>query len=153
MKKVSILLLLLVVLSGCSWGLTGDRGGGLIHTIQSESVRTVNPEAVFSSEDFRTAENITAESIAENKGHQVVLAQIKDREQFHVHDRHDLLVMLKDGEGFLRTKTQTVQVKPGDWAIVPRGVPHQFVTTSEKPARAVVVRTPPVKKDRRPVKR
>lgn len=147
------LIPVLVVLPGCSGWLAGGQQADLVHVVGKNSVRSVHPKAFFRDKAFAESENIHAELVKETRGHAVLLAQIKDREQFHVHDEHDLIVYLDQGEGRLKTRHQAVSVKPGDWTLIPRGVPHQFITTSDRPARAVVIRTPPVQGDRRRLER
>lgn len=147
--KSIVALVGFMLLAGCSGGLFGGGQADLMHVVESDSVRTVHPEGIYRAPAFQKSDNIHAEAIAKLQGHAAYLAQIKDREQYHVHDNHDLVVYLKSGRGLLKTESQNVSVEPGDWTFIPRGVAHQFVTTSDKPARAVIIRTPPAKEDRR----
>lgn len=124
-----------------------------IHVIEEESVRSLVTSNIYEKKGFRNSANLHAESLVKNQDHALMLAQIKDREQLHVHDEHDLIVHLQEGKGLLRTPDQKFSVQPGDWVTIARGVPHQFITTSEQPARSVVIRTPPKTDDRRLVDR
>lgn len=151
-RRAVLIVLGFVFVAGCSAG-PGGGNAELIHLVEQESIRSIHPDGVYESGAFDESENIHASALARNEGHSVSLAQIKDREQLHVHDEHDLIVHLLSGRGELRTRGQSLDVKPGDWTVIPRGKAHQFVTTSEVPARVLVVRTPPVNDDRRPVTR
>ena len=81
------------------------------------------------------------------------LAWIKDREQPHRHDAHDLFVVILRGHGTMRIGSDIQPVGEGSILYVPRGTPHAFVNLSNEPAAAYAVYVPPYDgKDRVPVK-
>lgn len=74
------------------------------------------------------------------------LVQIRDREQPHIHAKHDATITMLAGSGELHVGTSTVAMKASDSAILPRGVPHYFVNTATEVAVAVVTFSPPLMK-------
>lgn len=146
LKFVLIFSALVFMLSACA-GTNGliqsNRSVTVIHDVSESKVRSMSPQNLFEKSTFADTANITAEKLSEQTGHVVLLAQIRDREKLHYHEEHDLLVQLLNGTGKLKTPTQTIPVKPGDWTLIPRSVKHQFINTGAEPARALVIRTPP----------
>jgi mannose-6-phosphate isomerase-like protein (cupin superfamily) len=72
------------------------------------------------------------------------LVQIVDREMPHVHQTHDLSVVVIQGRGRLHLATRVVPMRQGDLAIVPRGVPHWFERLGADVAVAFVTFAPPL---------
>lgn len=70
------------------------------------------------------------------------IVQIRKAEGLHVHEYHDLIVVVQRGEGVLRIGSRDMRVAPGSVFSIPRGVPHSFVNESDEPAVAFVVFTP-----------
>jgi len=70
------------------------------------------------------------------------VVQIRDREDLHVHQHHDLVAVLQRGRGSLRRGSEHVPMTEGSVVAIPRGVPHAFVNESRQPAAAFVVFTP-----------
>jgi len=80
------------------------------------------------------------------------LVWIRDREEPHRHDRHELLVVILRGHGSMRLGDETRPVGEGSILYVPRGTPHAFANAAQDPAVAYVVYTPSFDgKDRQPV--
>lgn len=72
------------------------------------------------------------------------VVHIRHREALHVHQHHDLTVMVQQGHGILRLGPKNLRLKPGSVVLIPRGAPHAFVNESRKPAAALVVFSPPL---------
>ena len=73
----------------------------------------------------------------------VSVAQIRDREQPHIHTRYDLTVFLARGHGTLWLAGVARPMQAGDASFIPKGTPHYFVNESDEPAVSVVVYAPP----------
>ena len=74
--------------------------------------------------------------IGELNGQQVILAKIEGEFVFHKHDDEDELFMVMKGQLIMELKGQdgeisTVEVNPGEFFIVPRGVEHKPTATKE----------------------
>jgi len=67
---------------------------------------------------------------------------IRDREQPHRHDAHDLIVVMLSGSGFMRLGDEERPVGPGSILYVPRGTVHAFRNAGSEPASAYAVYTP-----------
>lgn len=85
----------------------------------------------------RVQEMLTGEHVS------VSVAQIRDREQPHIHTRYDLAVSLARGHGTLWLDGVAHPMRAGDAAFIPRGTPHWFVNEGDEPAVSVVVFAPP----------
>ena len=87
----------------------------------------------------------------ERSSHHVVW--IRDREEPHRHDRHDLLVVILRGHGTMRLGDETRPVGEGSILYVPRGTPHAFRNAAAEPAAAYAVYLPAFDgKDRAPAR-
>ena len=77
---------------------------------------------------------------------------IRDREQPHRHDRHDLFVVMLRGHGSMRLGDEERPVGEGSILYVPRGTPHAFRNASDEVAVAYAVYAPAFDgTDRQPV--
>lgn len=87
-------------------------------------------------------ENIKVTPIFNNDDGSHFIIQIRDREKPHIHEAHDLTVVVKDGKGILHLGKDKLPMKCGNIAFIPRGVLHYFVNTGNKPAVAYVIFNP-----------
>jgi mannose-6-phosphate isomerase-like protein (cupin superfamily) len=70
------------------------------------------------------------------------LVWIRDREQPHRHDRHDLFVVILRGHGAMRLGAEERPVGEGSVLYVPRGTVHAFRNASAAVAAAYAVYVP-----------
>jgi mannose-6-phosphate isomerase-like protein (cupin superfamily) len=78
---------------------------------------------------------------------------IRDREQPHRHERHDLFVVILRGHGTMLLGDQERPVGQNSILYVPRGTTHAFHNTSGEPAIAYAVYAPAFDgRDRTPVR-
>jgi mannose-6-phosphate isomerase-like protein (cupin superfamily) len=87
-------------------------------------------------QDFRVVELGTDDRTS----HHVVA--IREREQPHRHERHDLFVVILRGHGSMLLGDQERPVGLDSIVYVPRGTTHAFHNTSGEPAIAYAVYTP-----------
>ena len=87
--------------------------------------------------------NIHVVALGTAAGNSRHLVQIRDREEPHVHRRHDLVVFLLRGHGTLHRDGGDLEMGPGSIAAVDRGTPHWFENRGSEPAAAYVVFSPP----------
>lgn len=105
--------------------------GRLTRPLAELAAETLEPNEAFRIRDLgRDA----------HSSHHVVW--IRDREEPHRHDRHDLLVVILRGHGTMRLGGEARPVGEGSVLYVPRGTPHAFRNTSPEPAAAYAVYTP-----------
>jgi quercetin dioxygenase-like cupin family protein len=64
-----------------------------------------------------------------------------DMPPLHVHDRHDEGFLLLDGELTLFLPGREITLRPGEYTLAPRGVPHCY-RVGEAGARWLVISTP-----------
>ncbi|OGV98958.1 MAG: hypothetical protein A3I04_05600 [Nitrospinae bacterium RIFCSPLOWO2_02_FULL_39_110] len=87
-------------------------------------------------------ENIKVTPLFKNKDGSHFIIQIKDREKPHIHETHDLTVIVKKGKGILNLGADKLSMQGGDIAFIPRGTLHYFVNTGREPAIAYVIFNP-----------
>ena len=65
-----------------------------------------------------------------------------DMPPLHIHHTHDEGFLLLDGELSLFLPDREIALRPGEFVLAPRGVPHTY-QVGEAPARWLVLSTPP----------
>jgi quercetin dioxygenase-like cupin family protein len=65
-----------------------------------------------------------------------------DMPPLHVHHTHDEGFLVLDGEVSLFLPDREIVVRPGEFVLAPRGVPHTY-QVGNAPARWLIVSTPP----------
>ncbi len=64
--------------------------------------------------------------------HNFTLVRVKDRTlDFHTHPDSDEVFLIVDGKMKLGFKNKTVELKAGEMFVVPRGIEHRPIFTSE----------------------
>lgn len=94
-------------------------------------------ETLAPDEDFRVAE------LARDARTSHHLVWIRHGEVPHRHDRHDLLVVVLRGHGFMRLGDEERAVGEGSVLYVPRTTVHAFRNASAEPAAAYAIYLPP----------
>ena len=69
--------------------------------------------------------------VGELNGQEVKLAKFKGTFVWHHHDREDELFLGLHGRFRVEFRDRTVEVNPGEFVIVPRGVEHRTVAEEE----------------------
>ena len=104
--------------------------------------RTESLLALADSETLAPGEGFRLREIGRDANTSHHLVWIRDREQPHRHDRHDLLVVILRGYGFMRLGDEERAVGEGSILYVPRGTPHAFRNASGEVAVAYAVYSP-----------
>lgn len=134
------------VLSGCARrdvSLAESPKPRVFRVLEADTVTTYHLRSLFEDPRFQTDRDRAGMTLTRQRGHVTALGQIREAESLHHHRRHDLMVVLLEGRGRLHTAGDTVEVRPGDVLVIPRGVAHRFLPIGDRPARALIVRTPP----------
>ncbi len=76
-------------------------------------------------------EQWTPKIVAELNGQQVKLAKVQGEFVWHTHDDEDELFLVVSGKLTIRFRDREVELGPGEWLVVPRGVEHQPVAFEE----------------------
>jgi mannose-6-phosphate isomerase-like protein (cupin superfamily) len=87
-------------------------------------------------------EDLRVEELARDPATSHHVVAIRDRETPHRHDRHDLLVVMIEGHGFMRLGDEERPVGQGSILYVPRGTLHAFRNAGTEPAVAYAVYLP-----------
>jgi mannose-6-phosphate isomerase-like protein (cupin superfamily) len=87
-------------------------------------------------------EDLRVEELARDAATSHHVVAIRDRETPHRHDRHDLLVVVIEGHGFMRLGDAERPVGEGSILYVPRGTLHAFRNAGAAPAVAYAVYLP-----------
>ena len=103
---------------------------------------TIERDALIARAELREDQNFRVVEVGrdDHTSHHVVA--IRDREQPHSHERHDLFVVILRGHGTMRLGDQERPVGVDSILYVPRGTIHAFHNTSGEPAIAYAIYTP-----------
>lgn len=71
------------------------------------------------------------------------LVQLRNKEIPHTHNTHDLVVVVKQGEGVLNINNKSFDVSPGAIVFIPKGVPHYYENRCDCVSVAVTIFSPP----------
>lgn len=135
-RRTRLLIASLCVVSGCTASpsvLLVENQQGALRTLQS----------ITASDPLAEGQPKKATSLARGEYASSHVVQIRDREDPHVHAKHDLSVTLIEGSGELYLAGTRLVMRAGDSAFIPRGVPHYFVNTGADVAVAVATYAPP----------
>lgn len=77
------------------------------------------------------AEHWSPKIAGELNGQQVKLAKLKGAFEWHHHDDEDELFLVHRGRFRMELRDGTIELGPGDFLIVPRGVEHRPVADEE----------------------
>lgn len=69
--------------------------------------------------------------VGELNGQQVKVVKLKGEFVWHHHDNEDELFLIVNGKLKMEFRDKTVEVNPGEFIIVPRGVEHKPVADEE----------------------
>jgi len=100
------------------------------------SIESLLAEGLPAGEAFRVRE------LGRDAGTSHHLVWIREAEEPHRHERHDLVVVLLRGFGTMRLGDEERAVGPGSILYVPRGAVHAFRNASGAPAAAYAVYAP-----------
>jgi mannose-6-phosphate isomerase-like protein (cupin superfamily) len=73
----------------------------------------------------------------------VSMIRLKDAEKPHIHQTHDLVVVMLSGGGVLHLGDRAIAVKPGDVMEIPRGTVHWAENTDAAGSEVYAVFSPP----------
>ncbi len=72
------------------------------------------------------------EIIAQMNNHNFTIVRVKDRTlDFHTHQESDEVFLIVDGKMELEFRDKTVELNAGEMCVVPKGVEHRPICTSE----------------------
>ena len=72
------------------------------------------------------------EIIAKMNSHNFTTVRVKDRTlDFHTHPDSDEVFLIVDGQMKLEFKDKTVELKAGEMCVVPKGIVHRPICTTE----------------------
>jgi mannose-6-phosphate isomerase-like protein (cupin superfamily) len=114
----------------------------VLDAVFPDARRTEALAALAASETLAPDEGFRLREVGRDAHSSHHLVWIRDREVPHRHDRHDLLVVMLRGHGFMRQGAEERAVGEGSVLYVPRGTPHAFRNASGEAAVAYAVYTP-----------
>lgn len=91
------------------------------------NIKKVNLEKTFSSFNDHWNPRI----IGELNGQQVKAAKLKGEFVFHHHDDEDEMFMVITGELKMALENEIIDIKPGEFIIIPKGVSHKPIADEE----------------------
>ncbi|HAP67517.1 MAG TPA: hypothetical protein DCQ99_06995 [Nitrospinae bacterium] len=135
-RKKCVLLIFISLFLACthSKGMiySGDENG----LFQKGWIEIINGNPIGKDEDIKVT------PLFKNEDGSHFIIQIRDREKPHIHETHDLTVVVKRGKGVLHIGKDELPMKCEDIAFIPKGIFHYFVNTGSEPAVAYVIFNP-----------
>ncbi|MEM6264001.1 MAG: cupin domain-containing protein [Bacteroidota bacterium] len=77
------------------------------------------------------AEHWSPKIIGELNGQHVKVAKLKGEFVMHHHEHEDELFLVLEGVLFMELEDQTLEIHPGEFVIIPKGVSHKPVAPEE----------------------
>jgi mannose-6-phosphate isomerase-like protein (cupin superfamily) len=71
-----------------------------------------------------------------------VVVQIRGREQLHIHQEHDVTIVMLRGTGRLALGDRVLSLRAGDTVLIPRGTPHYYLNEGREPTVVLAIFTP-----------
>ena len=127
---------ILILLLGCACPK------GNIYSVTDTGPSSKNWREIVKENPIDKDENIKVTPLFKNEDSSHFIIQIRDREKPHIHETHDLTVIVKKGKGILHLGKDELPMRQGDIAFIPRGILHYFVNTSSEPSVAYTIFTP-----------
>ena len=104
--------------------------------------QTLSFEQLAARAALGPGEGLRVEELARDAATSHHVVALRDRETPHRHERHDLLVVMVEGHGFMRLGDEERPVGEGSILYVPRGTLHAFRNAGGAPAVAYAVYLP-----------
>jgi mannose-6-phosphate isomerase-like protein (cupin superfamily) len=114
----------------------------VVDALLGERRMTVTLESIL-AEPLAAGESFSVSEIGRDAHTSHHRVWIRDAEEPHRHDAHDLVVVMLRGFGSMRIGDETRPVGAGSILYVPRGAVHAFRNESGAPAAAYAIYTPP----------
>lgn len=140
MRRAAIAIALAVVSFGCA--KPAAKSPATLDALFPDGRRTESLLALADSQTLAPGDDFKLREIGRDANSSHHLVWIRDREQPHRHDRHDLFVVMLRGHGFMRLGDEERAVGEGSILYVPRGTPHAFRNASGEVAVAYAVYAP-----------
>jgi mannose-6-phosphate isomerase-like protein (cupin superfamily) len=145
------LAVLVLGLAVASAPRAADAPPAVLDALFAGTRRTESLAALAASDPLAPREDFRIREVGRDAHTSHHLVWIRDREEPHRHDHHDLLVVILRGHGAMRLGDEERPVGEGSVLYVPRGTLHAFRNTSGAPAVAYAVYAPAFDgKDREP---
>ena len=144
-RRHALALLGLAVLAAAAWGARAAAPAppAVLDALFPGGRQTLSFEQLAARAALGPGEGIRVEELARDAATSHHVVAIRDRETPHRHDRHDLLIVMIEGHGFMRLGDAERPVGQGSILYVPRGTLHAFRNAGASPAVAYVVYLPP----------
>ncbi len=124
----------------------GEQAAPVLDALLPDGRITVALDEVAARPMLAPDQNIAVVELGRDARTSHHVVAIRNGEQPHRHDRHDLLVVILRGHGTMLLGAlggETRPLGPGSILYVPRGTVHAFRNLADSPAVAYAVYTPP----------
>ena len=109
-------------------------------------VKVVSPEGEMSQVDWTAEEKMkpaAKRDLGQTAEASYHLIRLRKAEPLHMHDTHDLVVVVLKGEGRIHFGYNAFELQKGDITRIPKGVPHWVENTGKDALEAYAIYTPP----------
>lgn len=136
LTKKHLYLFLIFPLLGCACQK------GNIYSYNEAGLYSKDWQEVIKENPIGKDENTKVTPLFKSNDSSHFIIQIRDREKPHIHETHDLTVIVKKGKGTLHFGKDELIMMQGDIAFIPKGILHYFVNTDGEPSIAYVIFNP-----------
>ena len=134
----SMLAFLLLALAGCA---TASQTQWVTFPID-QGGKGVPLETWLREHPLKAGQDVSIEEISRGDTASTAIVQIRGRQSSHLHEGHDVIIILLKGRGMLTAGGRNLEVRPGSIVTLPRGTAHSFISKSSEPAVAYALFTP-----------
>lgn len=132
-SKTAVLMILFIFLSGT------------IAFAERSKVLTASgwvPEPAWSDEEKKAP--VAKKLIAMNQSSSSFFIRLQESEEPHLHENHDLTVVVLDGEARIHYRDRAYDLRKGDIQEIPKGTPHWVEKKGKRAVLAYAVFSPPL---------
>lgn len=108
--------------------------------------KVVSPEGELASIDWTPEEKrkpAAKRDLGQSAGASYHVIRLRKAEPLHMHDSHDLVVIVLKGTARIHFGYNVFELQKGDVTRIPRGVPHWVENTGKEALEAYAIYTPP----------
>ncbi len=108
--------------------------------------KVVSPEGELADVDWTAEEKLkpaAKRDLGQSADASYHAIRLRKAEPLHMHDTHDLVVVVLKGEGKIHFGYNAFELQKGDITRIPKGVPHWVENIGKEPLEAYAIYMPP----------
>lgn len=111
----------------------------LFFSLEASAQEIIQFENVQPDDDY---ENVLSKKIFSDERASTFIIWVKKSVALHYHAQHTEQVYILEGEGDMLLGNKVYHLKPGDYILIPQGMAHSVVVTSDYPMKVLSIQAP-----------